>query len=223
MKTNTAVIALQVVFLILACASTQRFPTRVANPPLERFGALKGALDTQRFALGYPALIRKLECGTESDRASALHCIASSGEIDAIPLVVELMRTTDSQRLRTMAAVALRDIVSDHELKRRDYSRPSDIYLLPRGPDHVDLRPLARVVEEMLKAEQADPELLSDAATIVGYVQLYQFEERMKELCGSPHPAVQHRASFALRLLHQTEDRRTSAQADEAEGPLHRP
>lgn len=218
--TATRGIVLLVCALVGACKSSS---TRVEAGPrmsLVRYGALQDDLDPGRFAQGYPALVHDLQSEDPAERCQALRMLAASDEVDAIPFVVEAMLGTEDRAERTWAACALRDIVAHHELKRRDFARPTGVHLLPRTPSHVDLRPLAWVVEEMLAMDRDDTNVCGSAATIVGYVGMKQFADELTALMDSPHPAMRNSVRYALALLEQVDDDGNVIQsADRGGGP----
>jgi hypothetical protein len=158
------------------------------------------SLDPQRFTRGYPAVLEMLGSGDRDKRITALRTIAASAELDAIPLVVDVVLNDDDYIARAWAGYALKHIVQLNELKRRDPQHPEKVVILPRSDDDVDLRPLAWVLREML-SKPDDSSAHSCAATMIGYLGLKQFEPDLRGLLESRHPAVTRSAVHALRMM----------------------
>lgn len=158
------------------------------------------SLNPQRFKEGYPALLEKLNTMDRNKRITALRTIGQSGETDAIPLVVDVVLNERDRTIRIWAGSALKKIVTANELKRRDPERPEKVVLLPRSRHDIDLRPLAWVLREML-AKPDDGNTHAYAATMIGYLDLKQFEPDLRALLESRHPAVTRSAVYALRMM----------------------
>ena len=84
-------------------------------------------------------------------------------------------------------------------MKRRDLSQPTKVVIKPLGPKDTDLRPLAWVITEMLRKPD-DGNTHAYAATMIGYLNLKEFEGQLKQLLKSRHPAVQNAAKNAMEM-----------------------
>jgi hypothetical protein len=176
-------------------------PAQEFSSPLQtQYDDFAFSLNTERFREGYPALIAKLTATDTNTRITAVRTIGQSGETDAIPLVVDFVLNEEDRTVRIWAGSALEKIVSSNELKRRDPLRPEKVVILPPSHEDIDLRPLAWVCSQML-AEPDDGSTHSYAATMIGYLDLKQFEPDLGVLLKSRHPAVTRSAVNALRMM----------------------
>lgn len=186
-----------ILFVLIVFQSNQNIHAGEARSEYEKFAR---SLNLQKFKNGYPAVIRKLNSNCKKEQEVALKTIGQSGEIDAIPLLVNIVLNNQDRSLRIYAALALEEIVSSNELKRRDFKQPGMIVILPRTSKDVDLRPLAWVLGEML-AQPEEANIHSYTATMIGYLGLKQFEPNLRELLKSRHPAVTRSAVYALKIM----------------------
>ena len=201
---GSAVIA---ALLALALAGCRSVPKKQAGRPEQELDALRAqyedflcSLRPDRFKQGYPALMQKLKSRDRDERITALRTIGQSGELDAIPLIVPIVLNEKDLSVRIWAGCALKQIVTSHELKRRDHTHPESVVILPRSPGDIDLRPLAWVLREML-AKPDDGNTAANAATMIGYLGLKEFEPDLRRLLDSRHPAVTTSAVHALRMM----------------------
>jgi HEAT repeat protein len=164
-----------------------------------RYDMFAERLSTGQFARDYPKAVKNLDSPDSKLRVAALKTLAATGEIAAIPFVVPQLDSKDGD-VRIWAGVALQKLVATHELKRRDMSRPTRVVIKPLGPKDTDLRPLAWVIGKMLRKPD-DGNTQAHAATMIGYLGLREFEDDLKLLLKSRHPAVQNAAKNAMEMM----------------------
>lgn len=164
-----------------------------------RYNSFVQGLDTGRIARGYPEAVKKLDSTDPKSQIHGMKTLAATGDIAAIPFIVPFLDSNDSY-VRIRAGVALKQLVSSHELKRRDMNHPGKIVIKPRGPNDTDLRPLGWVIGKMLKKPD-DGNTHAYAATMIGYLGLKEYETHLQQLLKSRHPAVQNAAKHAMDVL----------------------
>jgi len=158
------------------------------------------SLDAGKLAKDYPGALRDLDSGDTEKAITALRILGAIGSIEAIPYIVPFL---DSPKLcvKAYAGLALKNIVSSVELKRRDMKHPDGIVLRPRRKNDPDLTPLRWIVRKMLTSEDDDGNTPAYGATIAAYIRLKDLEEELRALLKNRHPAVSRSASHALSTL----------------------
>lgn len=156
-------------------------------------------LDTKQFTLDYAKAVRNLDSDDSETQVTGLMTLSATDELAAIPFIVPLLDSKD-RYVRVYAGLALNKLVSKHALKRRDDSQPMKIVIKPLGPHDTDLRPLAWVISKMLRNSD-DGSVHSYAATMIGYLDLKEFEPQLRQLLKSRHPANQNAARHALEVM----------------------
>jgi len=187
-----------VVFLMLAVVAA------AAPPPDEqtlkqKYDAFIQSLDHKRVAGDYPKAVQKLDSTDPKEQIAAIKTLAATGEVEVIPWIVQFVDSED-RHVRIYAGLSLLNVVSSHELKRRDMSQPGRVVIKPPGPDDLDLKPMAWVIFKMLR-EPDDGNTHSYAANMIGYLGLKEFEDEVRVLLKSRHPAVTRAARNALEML----------------------
>lgn len=200
MSTVTVPLALrQLVLLAALTIVVVAVPAASANEDEtaeSRYRSFARALDTDRIARVYAGAVEKLDADDSASQIQALKTLGATGEIDAIPWIVARLDAKDSD-VRIWAGASLQRLVSAHMLRRRDRGRPSEVVIRPLGPDDTDLRPLAWVIDRMLRKPD-DGNTHAYAATMIGYLDLREFADRLEALLKSEHPAVQNAAKSAM-------------------------
>lgn len=160
---------------------------------------LFAALDSVRVARDYPKAIEQLLSVEPDKQINGLKVLAATGEPAVIPWLVSML-DADEHGVALHAGLGLSEIVSAHELRRRDLAAADKVVLKPRGADDLDLRPLAWVVRRMLKMPD-DGNVHGYAATLIRYLELGEFAPELRRLLVSKHPAVSNKARWALESL----------------------
>lgn len=164
-----------------------------------RYDEFVEMLDTKQTAKDYPKALERLDSEDPKEQLAGMKTLAATGDIEAIPWIVPFL-DSDDQYVQVYAGLHIQQIVSGHELKRRDMSQPENVVINPRGPEDADLTPLAWVVLKMLQKPD-DGSTHSYAATMIGYLGLKAFESDLRQLLKSRHPAVTTSAKYAMGML----------------------
>jgi hypothetical protein len=192
-----AVILLVTFSTVLACADDA--PKHDAQQLGKAYKAFVETLDYKRIARDYAKAVQKLDSDDPNTVMAGLRTLATTEEPAVIPWIVPLLDANDLE-VRVWAGSSLQKVVSAHELKRRDFAQSSKIVIKPRRPDDLDLRPLASVIHRMLQKPD-DGSTHSYAATMIGYLNLREFEPELRTLLKSRHPAVTNATKFALEMI----------------------
>ena len=166
----------------------------------EYISFLRG-LDPGRIERDYVAAIRDIKSKKRSNQERGLRVLGASGEIDAIAWIAPLIESNDGG-VRIDAGLALETIVSGYELRRRDMSHPDRVVILPRSATDIDLRTLAWLILKMMRLPD-DGNTAAYAASMAGYLGLYDLEGELEELLKSRHSSVRDSARYALRILRE--------------------
>jgi hypothetical protein len=187
-----------IVLSALAAASAGGAPGHDEPLLKKQYDAFVQSLDRQRIARDYPGAVRRLDSPDAETRVAGLRTLGAIEEVEVIPWIVPFVDSPD-QRVRVQAGLALEKTVTSHELKRRDMTRPDRLRIRPPAPGDGDLRPVAWAILRMLRT--ADANSHSYAATMIGYLKLGQFEDELRQMLRSRHPAETRAARTALEML----------------------
>ena len=162
------------------------------------YDAFVEKLDTMKIAREYPGAIKNLLRGDSDKQALGLRTLAASREIEVIPWIVPFL---DVPTTRLEAGFCLQEIVSAVTLKeRRDISEQKKVALKPLTSKDTNFSPLAWVVYRMLQ-QHDDVNTQAYAATMIGYIELSDFEPELQELLTSKYSVLTDKAVYALKLL----------------------
>lgn len=171
------------------------------------------SLNYEALVQSYPKAIQDLRSQKVADQLAGIRVIGAIQDPVVIPWIAPLLDSSNAS-VRIWAGLALERVVSKHELKRRDMSRPDTIIIRDVGPNDVDLKPVAWVVHQML-SKRDDANVQAYAATMAGYLKLTDFAPTLTQLKSKPHPAVQRAAENALKMMGAVPD---EPKADVPEG-----
>jgi len=160
------------------------------------------SLDAMKIAVEYPEAIKLLLSSRPEKKIQGIHMLESSNQIEVLPWLVPLTEA-DEQALGISALFAIKELVVNHTLRRRDMSRPEGIFIKPLEQGQVDFRPLAWMVLQHLRLGDAAPNRVSYVATMAGYLNLGMFQVELEKLLQSRHPAVVNSAKHALQLIRE--------------------
>jgi hypothetical protein len=192
---------------ILSVTSLAESPIRVHSPwpdeePLrQKFEAFIQSLDSIRIAKDYPKAIRNLQSTEPQKQILGIRALAASEELETVPWILPFLNSQEAY-VQLEAGIAFNHLVSAHSLRRRDRSIDDRVVLLPLTPTDVDLRPLAWVALKMIKS---DPEGSSGgyAITMIGYLQLKDFAEGLREIADSDSPRAKEAEHFLQFLTNE--------------------
>ena len=157
------------------------------------------SLNHQVIRQHYPEAVRKLDSTDPKEVIVGLRILAATGEPAAIPWIVPHLES-DNADVRISTGGCLENLVSGHELKRRDYRHSDRIVIKPPGPNDLNLKPVGWAILKMLRKPD-DGNTHAYAATMIGYLGLREFEGELRTLLKSRHPAVTRAARNALTLI----------------------
>lgn len=160
------------------------------------------SLDAIEIARDYPKVVQEILSVNPEKQISALNTLSETKNLNAIPWIISLLDSDDAN-VKTHAGSAFEKLVTSYTLQRRDLNYPDKIVLNPLGKNDKDLRPLAWIVLKMLR--DSNPNVQSYAATMAGYLNLTYFDDDLKLLLKSKHPAVIQSAQNALGMLRTEE------------------
>jgi hypothetical protein len=192
------------VFALVCCFGSRLVGQQPPGKPVEadlrkNYEKFMHALDFQRVVKDYPKALDNLDSGDPERQLAGLSTLCATGEPEVIPWMVPLLESPEG-RVRIYAAMYIEKMVSAHCLKRRDGARPGRVVLKPLGANDLDLRALAWVVQQM--AHQADDgDTQAYAVSLIRYLELKDFEGVLRGMLQSRHPAVSHKAKWALEEL----------------------
>ncbi len=186
--------------LLTAAVSSASAQTGLDEDALkQKYNAFIESLDHKRIAKDYPKAVQKLDSTDSKEQIAAIKTLAATGEVEAIPWIVPFIDSEDGHA-RIYAGLSLLNVVASHELKRRDMSQSERVVIKPPGPGDLDLKPMAWVIIKMLRKPD-DGNTHSYAANMIGYLGLKEFEDEVRGLLKSRHPAVTRAARNALEML----------------------
>jgi hypothetical protein len=158
------------------------------------------SLDPLVVVNNYPNAIKNLLSANYENKKLGVRTLKETQEIEIIPWLIPFLDSQDSY-VRIEALMAISNLVVYHTLKRRDKSIPERVVIKPLTLNDTDLRPLAWLILQMLRLPDSNPNLISYAATMTGYLNLQIFEFEIEMLLDSKHPAVVNSAKYAIELL----------------------
>jgi len=158
------------------------------------------SLDPLVVVNSYPNAIKNLLSASYENKKLGIRTLKETQEIEIIPWLIPFLDSKDSY-VRIEALMAISNLVVYHTLKRRDMNIPERVVIKPMTLNDTDLRPLAWLILQMLRLPDSNPNLISYAATMTGYLNLQIFELEIKKLLDSKHPAVVNSAKYAIELL----------------------
>ena len=158
------------------------------------------SLDAVILVNNYPKAIKNLLSANYENQKLGIRRLKATQEIEIIPWLILFLDSKD-RYVRIEALMAISNLVVYHTLKRRDMNIPERVVIKPMTLNDTDLRPLAWLILQMLRLPDSNPNLISYAATMTGYLKLQIFELEIKMLLDSKHPAVVNSAKYAIELL----------------------
>ena len=169
------------------------------------------SLDPVIFFSNYPKAIKNLLSANYENKKLGIRTLKETQEIEIIPWLIPFLDSKDNY-VRIEAMIAISNMVVYHTLKRRDKSIPERVVIKPITLNDTDLRPLAWLILQMLRLPDNNPNLLSYAATMTGYLNLEIFELEIKMLLDSRHLAAVNSAKYAIELLKNGHQQKTKVE-----------
>ena len=204
-------------FFLINLIFTLGFACEVSEPPKYDNAKLEKScdefiqtLDAIKIAHDYPKVVQNLLSIDAKKRILGLRTLSETQDLNAIPWIIPLL-DSDKGDVKIYAGLALEKLVTSYTLQRRDLNHPGKPVLKPLGKNDKDLRPLAWIILKMLKDTNISNQ--SSAATMAGYLNLTYFDDDLRLLLKSEHPAVVQSAQNALEMLKTEEavDQTTSS------------
>jgi hypothetical protein len=194
------IIPLFVLVLCTLTAAGDILPSKHDEPTLKQaYEAFVESLGRERISRDYPGAVRQLDSTDPKTVVIGLKTLAATEDPAAIPWIVPYLDSENGE-VRVWAGACLEKIVNGHELKRRDQRYPERIIIRPLGPGELDFKPVAWAILKMLR-QPDDGNTHAYAATMIGYLNLKEFEGELKTLLKSRHPAVTRAAQTALEQI----------------------
>lgn len=157
------------------------------------------SLDPLKITRDYPKVVQNLLSVNPEKQITGLRTLSETKDPSVIPWIIPLL-DSDNTNVKVYAGLALEKLVSSYTLRRRDIAYPDKIVLKPLGKNDKDLRPLAWIILNMLRKPD-DGNTQAYAATMIGYLNLTYFDDDLRQLLKSEHPAVVQSAQWALGML----------------------
>lgn len=157
------------------------------------------SLDSLKITRDYPKAVQNLLSVNPEKQIVGLQTLSETKDPNAIPWIIPLL-DSDNADVKIHAGLTLEELVSSYTLQRRDTTYPDKIVLKPLGENDKDLRPLAWIILNMLRKAD-DGNTQAYAATMIGYLNLTYFDDDLRQLLKSKHPAVVQSAQWALEML----------------------
>ena len=158
------------------------------------------SLDPIIIVSNYPKAIKNLLSVNYENRKLGIRTLKETREIEIILWLIPFLDSKDKY-VRIEALMAISNLVAYYTLERRDNSIPERVVIEPITSNDTDLRPLAWLILQMLRLPSSNPNLISYAATMTGYLNLQIFELEINMLLDSKHPAVVTSAEYAIELM----------------------
>ena len=158
------------------------------------------SLDPLIIVNNYPKAIKNLLSVNYENQKLGIRTLKETREIEIIPWLILFLDSKDKY-VRIEALMAISNLVAYYTLERRDNSIPERVVIEPITSNDTDLRPLAWLILQMLRLPSSNPNLISYAATMTGYLNLQIFELEINMLLDSKHPAVVTSAEYAIELM----------------------
>ena len=158
------------------------------------------SLDPLIIVNNYPKAIKNLLSVNYENQKLGIRTLKETREIEIILWLIPFLDSKDKY-VRIEALMAISNLVAYYTLERRDNSIPERVVIEPITSNDTDLRPLAWLILQMLRLPSSNPNLISYAATMTGYLNLQIFELEINMLLDSKHPAVVTSAEYAIELM----------------------
>ena len=158
------------------------------------------SLDPLVVVNNYPNAIKDILSANYENKKLGIRTLKETQEIEIIPWLIPFLDSKDNY-VRIEALMAISNLVVYHTLKRRDMNIPERVVIKLMTLNDTDLRPLAWLILQMLRLPESNPNLISYAATMTGYLNLQIFEFEIEMLLDSKHPTVVNSAKYAIELL----------------------
>jgi len=169
------------------------------------------SLDPLIIVSNYPKVIKNLLSADYENQKLGIRTLKETQEIEIIPWLISFLDSKDNY-VRIEAFMAISNLVVYYTLKRRDNNIPDRVVVKPMTSNDTDLRPLAGLILQMLRLPDSNPNLISYAATMTGYLNLQIFELEINMLLDSKHPAVVTSAEYAIELLREGHQEKTKSE-----------
>ncbi len=156
-------------------------------------------LDYVAVATDYPKVIKDLLSGNSDRQITAVKMLSESADPRVIPWLVPFLDAEDSS-LRIWAGCSIYKVIASWAYKRRDLSQLDRTVLLPLRDGEMDLRAYAWIALKMFRKPD-DGNTHAYAARITRYLEVKEFEDKLRRCLNSRHPAVSNRAKWALQAL----------------------
>jgi len=194
------VMCLLTCFLSTALAFQKALPPKYDEADLKkRYDALLIELDYVKVAADHPKVIKDLLSGDSAKQVTAVKMLGEAGDPTVIPWLVPFLDSEDTS-LRIWAGSSIDKVIATCALKRRDFTRPDQVILQPRGDGEMDLRPFAWIALKMFRKPD-DGNTHAYAASVIRYLEVREFEDELRRCLQSRHPAVLEKAKWALQSL----------------------
>ena len=202
---KTALFKITFFFFLINLIFASGFAYEVSEPPKYDNAKLEKScdefiqsLDILKITHDYPKVVQNLLSIDAKKQILGLQTLSETQDLNAIPWIIPLL-DSDNRNVKVYAGSALEKLVTSYTLQRRDLNHPDKIVLKPLGKNDKDLRPLAWIILKMLR----DPDGCNQsyAATMIGYLNLTYFDDDLRLLLKSSHPAVVQSAQNALEML----------------------
>jgi hypothetical protein len=194
--------------IVILTALAAVVPAAAAPPSEEavkqQYDAFVQSLDHRSLAKDYPGAVRNLDSGDAKKQIIGIRTLAATEDLKAIPWIVPFLDSKD-RNVRVQAGVSLNALVATHQLKRRDKTQSDRVVILPPGSGDIDLKPISWVILKMLSMPD-DGNTHAFAANIIGYGGFDEYEDELRGLLESKHPAVTTAARRALGMIGARQD-----------------
>lgn len=163
----------------------------------QKYDAFVETLDVGRISRDYPKALQNLDSLDPKTKLAGIKTLGATGKVEVIPWLAPFVDAKETD-VRIYAALSIFQVVTSHELERRDMTQPGKVVIKPPGPNDIDLRPIAWVILKMFRT--TEPNLRSYAASMAGYLSLCEFEGELRQMVNSRHPAESRAARSAMHM-----------------------
>jgi hypothetical protein len=200
MLQRLSVIPLFILVLCKLVVAGDNLPSQHDEPTLKQaYVTFVKSLGRERIARDYRGAVRQLDSSDPKTVVIGMKTLAATEDPAGIPWIVAYLDAENAE-VRVWAGSCLEKIVCGYELKRRDQRYPERIVIKPLAPGDLDLKPVAWVILKMLR-QPDNGNTQAYAATMIGYLNLKEFEGELRTLLKSRHPAVARAAQMALEQI----------------------